>query len=241
MARRRERKTRGSYVPIDPVTFYVAYEGAVDEASYFNALASVFLGEFNVVPKRYSNNFKFVSVDKKSTAGANVKVFEDLDEKLKENGINKVDNRKDVAFIVIDKDGYFEGTHLKGSTDTLQKCRQKNIKVICSVPSFETWIILHKLDLTTKDDTYLIELEENKKTGGKNFAKRESSKLINGEGIISIFPLTDVAIENEDKLKEKLKCDQTPPTVVQSNVGIIFKEIEKRGYPIIKYLKEIDA
>tara|TARA_R110001583_G_scaffold5444_1_gene29151 strand:- start:632 stop:1324 length:693 start_codon:yes stop_codon:yes gene_type:complete len=214
---------------IDPVMFFIAYEGAKDEAEYFNALAEIFSTR---VPKRLHNLFQFIPVDKTTTNGANSWVYLDLVQSLKSHGISQINRAHHVTFIVIDCDHYFTGTHLTSSMQTLQLCKQKNINVICSNPSFEVWRLCHYLDLSTCSDDFLNKALINKKF----FLKKEVSKKLGGESYLDQIKRTKIALQNEDKLKQRLNCIKTPPTKLQSNIGLIFKQIELKGMPITDYL-----
>ena len=76
---------------IDPVNIHIAFEGAEDEAEYFNALK-------HAIPKQFAQLLELVVVNKSSTASAPVKVYEDIAAHLnttiiKRNNSPKADHR----------------------------------------------------------------------------------------------------------------------------------------------------
>ena len=113
---------------IDAVTLHVAYEGAQDEADYFEQLAKS-------IPKRYLSLLKLVPVKKSSTASAPSKVYDDLCAHLQSNNIN-LNASNDIAFMVIDRDHHFSGTHQNETRPTVKACKQRNIQVLCSTPNW---------------------------------------------------------------------------------------------------------
>ena len=185
---------------IDPINFHIAYEGADAEKEYFEEFANVLLD------KRFQKLINFIPVSKSSTDSPPEKVLNDLSTHLSKNNINIKSSKQHIAFIVIDKDHFFESNHIKSTQRVLKDCREKNINVLCSTPCFEIWLILHYIDLSTKSDEYKNNAFKNKKINkSKTFLKNEFSKLRGGDNIKQTLMKLEVAYNNEKKLDLILK------------------------------------
>lgn len=209
---------------IDPKTFYVAYEGAEEEKEYFSLFASR-------IKKRFLQNIKFIPVDKSSTDAEPVHVLADLEKRIQEDGI-KFNTSNDIEFyIVIDTDHHFIGTHVRETSNVLQQCRQKGIKVALTNPSFELWLLCHLEDLTLRPDEFKQELLKNEKVTRHNtFAKVTWSKCRNGLQINDVLEYIEQALENEEKLNNECKDPlKMPPDGLYSGVGDIFRALKNCG------------
>ena len=212
---------------IDPVTLYIAYEGAYDEAEYFDSLAKK-------IPKQFSHLLVVVPVLKSTTASAPSKVYNDLDKYLTFKSIKLGNAHK--AFLVIDTDHHFTGTHVRSTKQVMRDCKDKNIDVLCSNPSFELWLLCHYIDVSEKDQNYLNDVIANR----NGFMKRELGHYRNGEEFDSIIKRTRTAIDRENNLKDKSESpDSLPPRGVVSNVGKLFTLIESHGIKLLDSLESV--
>ncbi|MEO9946486.1 RloB family protein [Paraglaciecola sp.] len=211
---------------IDPVTIYIAYEGAVDEKKYFEALKLS-------IPKRFDKLVSLIPVEKSTTNSAPTKVLEDLDNFLDSNQIKLNKNNK--GFIVIDKDRWDEGTHKKGLKDTITKCKQKGVTLLCSTPSFDLWLLCHFVDISVEPNEFKDKAKSNlrKTKSSKTFLKSELSKLskIDMKALIS---KTSIAINNAEKLNHPISSNgNLIPDQLFTNVFFIHKELAKNKIPIL--------
>lgn len=215
---------------IEPITLHIAYEGKEDEKEYFDAFSKK-------IKKRFRNIVKLVPVPKSSSISRPEVVKNDLVAHLKENGINLLKTKSHLGFIVIDKDHFFEKKHQKSTWQTITECNQKGIKVICSAPCFEVWLLCHYLDISIQDDNFKSKALRNKKSGknARSFLKTVVSKYRNGEGIDKVLDRLEVAFNNERKLKEiAIDRDKVPPDELLSNVGVIIEVLLANGIPIFE-------
>ena len=130
------RAKKSKKIKIKPAKILIAYEGAVSEKEYFEELKSK-------IPRQFVNLIDFIPVGKTDYSRSSPsQVLQDLirSEHYNQKAISK---GIDYAFIVIDKDHHFDDTHARDSVQALQMCRQKNISVVCSTPSFDLWRLLH--------------------------------------------------------------------------------------------------
>ncbi|HCE2054022.1 TPA: RloB domain-containing protein [Vibrio parahaemolyticus] len=213
---------------IDPKTFYVAYEGIDDEKEYFELFPQK-------IQKRFLRNFSFIPVEKSSTDAEPVHVLRDLEAKMEQDGV-KINKGNDnyVAYIVIDTDHHFTGTHTRETANVLQQCRQKGIKVALTNPCFEVWLMCHFEDLTLRSAEFKADLVKNDKVSRhKTYAKLKWSEIKNSRTMPEVLKHIEQAIINEETLNNACEnTESTPPDGVYSGVGNIFKEIKKCGIPI---------
>ncbi|MCE7731562.1 RloB family protein [Vibrio campbellii] len=213
---------------IDPKTFYVAYEGIGDEKEYFELFPKR-------IERRFLKNFSFIPVEKTNTDAEPVHVLRDLEKRMEQDGIkiNK-DNDNYVAYIVIDTDHHFTGTHTKETVNVLQKCRQKGIKVALTNPCFEVWLMCHLEDLSKMPNSFHQSLIKNEKIRRHNtYAKVKWSEIRKARPMSEVLTYIEDALINEDKINCMCKNpEDTPPDGVYSGVGTIFKEIKNCGIPI---------
>jgi len=208
---------------IDPVSIFVAYEGIKDEKEYFEAL------KFSV-PKQFEKLISLIPVEKSSTASAPSKVLEDLDNYIKANKVNLNDSNK--GFIVIDRDKWDDTTHKRGLQDTIQKCKQKGIVLLCSAPSFDLWLLCHYKDVSSESTEYKAKAKANLKSGSKKtFLKSELSKYKN-EGMDILIKKTINAINNSVKLNDYDEVVNVVPDKLFTNVFVILNELLKNNVPI---------
>lgn len=221
--------TRGSRYKnkIDPVVFHIAYEGAVAEKEYFEALSKL-------VPKRFRNNVKLIPVPKSSTNSAPSKVLADLTKHLKDNSINLKRSTSNVAFIVIDTDHHFTGTHSRSTYDVVNYCKNNNISVVITKPCFEVWLMCHYIDICTMTTNFQQDLLDNIKVSGNNrFAKVEFGKLKGRDTHKDLMSKLSIAITNESKISSLSTHTSLPPTSLYSNVGDIIKNLNDTGIGIL--------
>ncbi|MCX2759895.1 RloB family protein [Vibrio sp. Sgm 22] len=226
MIDRPTKSSRSKEKKIEPITCYVICEGYKDESKYFEAIESK-------IKNRYQGNLIFVPIQRKTTASAPKKVFEELDEYFKENDIKIGVRHYNYAFMIIDKDHHFQDNHRAGTLNAIEACNELNVDVLINVPSFEVWEICHYKDISIEDSAYLDKLYANRKVSKKKtFSKKEVELLSNGSRYDNIVENVSAALENEAKLKLVHPCNALPPTKVQSNVGKLFKLFEDKGYVI---------
>ena len=53
---------------------------------------------------------------------------------------------EDELWLLLDTDHYAQGTHLQNFTAALREARQQGIHVALSKPSFEMWLLLHRVE-----------------------------------------------------------------------------------------------
>jgi hypothetical protein len=218
------RGSRYQAKKIDPVTLYIAYEGAEDEAKYFDALALK-------IPRQFAHLLVVVPVAKSTTASAPIKVYADLDQYLIAKNIKLSSANK--ALLVIDTDHHFLGTHARSTMQVIKDCRAKNIDVLCSNPAFDLWILCHYIDVSAEEEEFLVQALVNQ----NDFVKKKVRFYRKGEGFDSIIKRTRVAIERENSLRAKSQNpDVIPPTDLISNVGKLFTLIEERGIRLLDSL-----
>lgn len=212
---------------IDPITVHVAYEGKEDEKEYFSSLSLS-------LKKRFRHTVKLIPVEKTGTKSSPEHVKNDLVQHLKLNKINLNRTTSHLGFIVIDKDHYFNGTHAKSTRNAISDCKKRGIKVLCSNPCFEVWLLCHYIDFIQQDEEFLSKAIKNKRIdrskNAKTFLKSEYSNHRNGATIDEVLKLIKVAYENEIKLKESCEePDKIPPDGIMSNVGVIIKTLIDNG------------
>jgi len=206
---------------IVPIRLLIAYEGFVDEKEYFHAIK-------NFIPKRFDSLIQLIPVDKTSTASSPSAVVNDLSAYLKKENI-KV-NSDNLGFIVIDRDHWSKGTHQRALSTVIQECRQKNIDIICSVPSFDLWLLCHYLDISCEDDTYKINALNNGKTSrNSTFLKSELAKNRNGESYDELISKTEFAIKNASKLNDQVNTELIFPNGLYTSVYKIIEILNKNN------------
>ncbi|TXY07853.1 RloB family protein [Vibrio mimicus] len=212
---------------IDPKAFYVAYEGNDDEKEYFEAFQ-------NSIKRRFAKNIKFIAVEKSTTDAEPEHVLKDLEDKLISDGIKYKRNSNIVTYIVIDTDHHFRDTHNRETSNVLQKCRQKGIKVALTNPCFELWLMCHLKDISNSSSKFKSKLLENAKVSRhKTFAKIEWGKIKGSRITNDLISVVGNALLHEAKLNEQcLNINSMPPNGLYSNVGDIFKEIQECGIDI---------
>lgn len=207
------------------VTIHIAYEGAVDEAEYFASLP-------NQIARRYQGLLKIIPITKSSTDAAPQKVRDDIINYMAKQGISRLKNTNssDIIFMVIDKDNHFEGTHAQKNIEAINECIDKGIKVLCTAPCFELWLILHYLDVATCDASYKRDLLLNNKKNNRTFSKRAIKELRKGESFNDMQKKTLIALDNEAKLNSLAKSPKLRvPSELVSQVGDIFRTIDDIG------------
>ncbi len=206
------------------ITIHIAYEGAVDEAKYFEELQDKVL-------KRYKGLLKIIPVNKSSTDAQPSKVYDDLSNYLEKNKINlNRKNSRDIAFLVIDKDRHFNDTHAKDNVAAIRSCRDKGIIVLCSNPCFELWLLCHYIDVSKKADSYKELAITNKKENGRTFMKKEVSYYRKGEPFSDLISKTNTALNNEYNLSIQAKNPNSDiPDELVSKVGKIYLTIKELG------------
>ncbi|WP_439147040.1 RloB family protein [Vibrio sp.] len=229
MSARQSSRVRGSKYKQSQtkkaITIHIAYEGAVDEAEYFEQLPSQIF-------KRYRGLFKIIPIEKSSTDAAPQKVRDDIFAYLDEKKIRGLKNKNssDIVFMVIDRDDHFNNTHAQENIAAINECVDKGVIVLCTVPCFELWLILHYLDVSKETDDFKTKLLENRKTKGSTFSKRTMRRLRGGEEFSSMQAKTQVALDNEKALNLLSKNSKSlVPSDLNSRVGVIFKYIEDLG------------
>ena len=224
----RPSKTRGSKYrrKIEPVTLHVAYEGASDEKSYFECLSTT-------IPKQFSHLLELIPVDKSSTASAPIKVYEDMAAHLDRYKIKLKNSSDHLAFLVIDSDHFFKKSHQRQTSKALAACRQLEVKVLCSAPSFDLWLLCHYVDVAGCEQEFKDKLWQNQAVSNKHtFAKRAVSQAKNGESMRQLIFRTEAALKHEEQLNQGAERNEIPPQQLQSNVGIIIKTMISHGIPI---------
>ncbi len=215
---------------IDAVTLHIAYEGAVDEAEYFAQLSKS-------IPRQFQALLRLIPVKKSSTASAPSKVYDDLCLHLEAHRV-KLNAGSDLAFMVIDRDHHFTGNHQQSTRTAVNACKQRNIDVICSTPSFDLWLLCHYVDISQCSDDYKATALANKKVSADNtFLKLEVSKVRNGESIKALLKHTAQALHNESLLRQNTPDNIMPPTSLQANIGKIIHIMSDHGLPIVTTLK----
>lgn len=175
-------------------------------------------------------------VDKSSTASAPSRVCDDLvthlnDKKikLKPSSNNHADH---IAYMVIDKDHFFNDTHVQNTRHALKYARVKNIEVICSAPSFDLWLLCHYLDIANLNNQEQQALYENRKAS--RHANSKIKQVLNqqrrGESMQLLLKRTELALINEKQLNPD--HNQLPPECLKSNVGKILDKIKFFGIPL---------
>ena len=209
---------------IDPVTLYIAYEGAEDEAKYFSALSIK-------VPKRFKHLLVVVPVGKSTTAGAPCIVYDDLDQYLLTKNIKLDSSHK--ALLVIDTDHHFTGTHARKTMQVIKNCKGRHIDILCSNPAFDLWVLCHYIDVSTEDEAFLKKVLRNK----NDFVKKQVRSHRRGEDFSSIISRTKLAMTRENNLRVKSTSPSAiPPVDIVSNVGKLFTLIEERGIKLLDSL-----
>lgn len=197
---------------IDPIKFYVAYEGELEEKEYFNSLKGK-------VPKRFRNNIEIIAVDKSSSKSSPEYVFLDLKNKVKEDGV-KLNSSSVSCYIVIDTDHHFTGTHQKSTKGALSSCRDNGVKVLRTNPCFEIWLIMHFLDIDKLPEKVKVDLYENKRVGTTKFCKKKWREVKGGYSYDEISARVYDAVSNEKLLNLPLEC----------NVGDLINDIHENGF-----------
>jgi hypothetical protein len=221
-------KPRGSKYnkKIVTVTLHVAYEGAQDEAEYFEQLSQS-------IPKRFHSFLRLIPVKKSSTDSAPSKVFDDLCAHLKTHKVN-LKSGQHIAFMVIDRDHHFKDNHQRETRPAVKACKQRNIQVLCSTPAFDLWILCHYVNVAEQDQAFKQKALANKKVStGNTFLKGEVSKVKAGETTKAMLKRTAVALVNEEKLRGNDTEEAMPPAQLQSNVGKILNVMTDHGVPIV--------
>ncbi len=218
----RQSSARGSrYSQKNAITLHIAYEGAVDEADYFKALPQR-------IPKRYQGLLKIVPIEKSSTDAAPQKVRDDIFAYLKMHNLKtrelKSHNPRDIVFMVIDKDHHFNGSHARENLNAIKECEQKGIRVLCSVPCFELWLLLHYIDVASETEAFKTKLLNNQRT----FSKKTLKEHRKGEPFLAMLAKTQTALKHEKKLNNLAAHPNTlVPDELVSKVGTIFDTIKE--------------
>ncbi|MDG6097252.1 RloB domain-containing protein [Alteromonas sp. ZYF713] len=216
------KSTKKSYKDkIDPVTVYIICEGAVDEYLYFKNFQKN-------INKRFRPLIKVVPIERTSTKSSPLHVLEEAKEYIKEHNI-KLRDHSNSFFILLDKDQNFKsGTKIANTVNYMKQCTQMGIQTAFVAPAFEIWLLLHYIDLSAQDDAYLKKIIANKAVSRNNsFTKNEvSSKGINSCSM-EILKLIHSAIENEEKVNRLYAGTQLENDLIWSDVGKIFKTIER--------------
>jgi hypothetical protein len=222
-------KPRGSRYQkkINPIKVLIAYEGASDERKYFEKVEIL-------IPKQFVSNFKIIPVDKANTNSSPRHVLADLKNHpvFSKNNIRK---NLDYAYIVIDRDHHFSDTHSRESSTVLAECRQLSVNVICTTPAFDLWLLLHHIDISTKNDEYRLKALENKKISRKNsktFLKNELLSISFSLDDTSFFTKTPTALKNQKAINLFTENENIPNDKLHSNIGDIFLLLESYGWTI---------
>lgn len=208
---------------IEPAKILVAYEGAVSEKEYFLELK-------HKIPRQFVNLINFIPVSKTDdTRSSPSQVLDDL---LKSEHYNQksVSKGLDYAFLVIDKDHHFDDTHARDSIQTLKLCKQKNITVVCSTPSFDLWRLLHASDVSA----YSVE-EKDKILENKN---KYLKKLCTQNGIsadFNYFKLIRQSVSNATKLNATSRNLNIPNDGLFTNMTSVFNLLEDLNVDIFRY------
>lgn len=143
-----------------------------------------------------------------------------------------------MAFMVIDRDHHFSDSHQQSTRTALGECRQRNIEVICSTPSFELWLLCHYIEVTERDESYKANALANR----NDFLKREVAKEKAGETTRALLKRTGFALATGARLRESTASattDVMPPETLQSNVDRIINIMEQHGVPIVDALGKL--
>jgi hypothetical protein len=222
-------KPRGSRYQkkINPIKVLIAYEGASDERKYFEKVETL-------IPKQFVSNFKIIPVDKASTNSSPRHVLTDLKNHPLFSKAN-IRNNLDYAYIVIDKDHHFNGTHARESSIVLGECRQLSVNVICTTPAFDLWLLLHDIDISMKDDEYRLKALENRKINGNNsntFLKNELSTIVVSLDDSLFFSKTPIALKHQKAINLLAENQNIPNEKLHSNIGDIFLLLESYRWTI---------
>ncbi|EAR11062.1 RloB family protein [Reinekea blandensis] len=212
---------------IKATRFHIAFEGAKSEAEYFEEWKKL-------TPKRFQHLLQIVPIPKQDDSRSSPKdVVNDMLDHLKTQKV-KLAGETDNAYVVIDVDHHFTGTHMSGTAEALTTCRQKGVSVICNSPAVEIWFICHYEDPTTWDDEFSKEALENH--GG--FLKSHLNTLKGSDSMKEVLLKTRVAIENSKKLKSLTEDEeQVPPEVLMPNIDLIWDDLEATGLKLDEYFK----
>jgi hypothetical protein len=204
---------------INATILHVSYEGAEDEAKYFEVWVAA-------LPKRYKHLIKIIPVPKQDNSKSSPSaVVQDLVDHLKKNKVN-LNNKGDKAYIVIDVDHHFSGTHMTTTSAALRKCKEMKIKVICNSPAVDLWFICHYENPTDWTDEFKEKALRNK----RRFLKSYLGGIRQKETISELIKRTETARVNCQALRNEIdRPEHIPPSGLLPNVDLIWNDIDKMG------------
>ncbi|MGR5212499.1 RloB family protein [Vibrio rotiferianus] len=169
LKRNRERTSR----VVTSKKIIIAPEGVSTEVSYFSGIQNYFEGLKEQVSKRYEQLIEFVVIER----GV---IEEDEDEQRFAIGsssprfvasyvktyVGKVGidiDEDDNVYVLVDKDQWTNAN----LSEAQQICKSNNYLFIVSNPSFELWLYLHFVDVSSLDAEELAKILSNKTEVGK--------------------------------------------------------------------------
>ncbi|WP_438499032.1 RloB family protein [Alteromonas australica] len=218
------RAKKSKKIKIKPAKILIAYEGAVSEKEYFEELKSK-------IPRQFVNLIDFIPVGKTDYSRSSPsQVLQDLirSEHYNQKAISK---GIDYAFIVIDKDHHFDDTHARDSVQALQMCRQKNISVVCSTPSFDLWRLLH----CSAVNTYSVEKKSKILSNNNRYVKTLCTQCGIG-ATFNYFELIPNGIFNAEQLNSSCQNSNIPNEELFTNMTSIFNVFNELNVNIFKYI-----
>lgn len=204
---------------INPGNFIIAAEG-LDELAYLSALKLL-------IPKRYSSYYRILLVTRDVHHSSIAQSFESLVTFIDKHHQGLLKGAQINKYLIFDFDKNFSTNHAANTWSIITQSRQHGIKLICSKPCFEIWLILHFLNILTVSPEELQLISDNR----ANYIKQKLHQVRNSREISDIVKDYKLALENSRLACAPLMIEQIqiPPASVLTNFGLLIEDLQASG------------